>query len=190
MTGAARSPSFDGRRGSWLRGCSSAGRALRSQCRGQGFDPPQLHVPLPLGVTGNTPDSGSGESWFDPRRGNSLETAPRDFGRWGAVFVCGRLADRWACAGRPDCPGWLGRPMTISGFVGAGCSNPARRARKKDSHVWRVEARGGMVSLRSVGLTRRLDVVGRVWVGSLPAMIARRGLRGERDGAMSHADSA
>ena len=24
-------------------GCSSAGRALRSQCRGQGFDPPQLH---------------------------------------------------------------------------------------------------------------------------------------------------
>ena len=25
---------------------------------------------LPLGVTGNTPDSGSGESWFDPRRGN------------------------------------------------------------------------------------------------------------------------
>ena len=25
------------------RGCSSAGRALRSQCRGQGFDPPQLH---------------------------------------------------------------------------------------------------------------------------------------------------
>ena len=25
---------------------------------------------LPLGVTGNTPDSGSGESWFEPRRGN------------------------------------------------------------------------------------------------------------------------
>src|SRR6266550_1010651 len=25
---------------------------------------------MPLGVTGNTPDSGSGESWFDPRRGN------------------------------------------------------------------------------------------------------------------------
>jgi hypothetical protein len=25
---------------------------------------------VPLGVTGNTPDSGSGESWFDPRRGN------------------------------------------------------------------------------------------------------------------------
>src|SRR2546422_606579 len=27
-------------------------------------------VPVPLGVIGNTPDSGSGESWFDPRRGN------------------------------------------------------------------------------------------------------------------------
>src|SRR6059036_985708 len=28
-------------------------------------------IPVPLGVTGNTPDSGSGESWFEPRRGNS-----------------------------------------------------------------------------------------------------------------------
>jgi hypothetical protein len=25
---------------------------------------------LPLGVTGNTSDSGSEESWFEPRRGN------------------------------------------------------------------------------------------------------------------------
>src|SRR2546426_7830684 len=30
---------------------------------------------LPLGVIGNTPDSGSGESWFDPRRGNSRRDA-------------------------------------------------------------------------------------------------------------------
>jgi hypothetical protein len=29
-----------------------------------------LKAALPLGVTGNTPDSGSGESWFEPRRGN------------------------------------------------------------------------------------------------------------------------
>ena len=27
----------------YLRGCSSIGRAPRSQCGGQGFDPPQLH---------------------------------------------------------------------------------------------------------------------------------------------------
>ena len=27
----------------FARGCSSAGRALQSHCRGQGFDPPQLH---------------------------------------------------------------------------------------------------------------------------------------------------
>ena len=27
-------------------------------------------VAVPLGVIGNTPDSGSGESWFEPRRGN------------------------------------------------------------------------------------------------------------------------
>ena len=26
---------------------------------------------VPLGVTGNTSDSGSEESWFEPRRGNS-----------------------------------------------------------------------------------------------------------------------
>jgi hypothetical protein len=31
---------------------------------------------VPLGVTGNTPDSGSGESWFDPRRGNSVNAHP------------------------------------------------------------------------------------------------------------------
>src|SRR6266851_2747856 len=30
---------------------------------------------VPLGVTGNTPDSGSGESWFEPRRGNSKRDA-------------------------------------------------------------------------------------------------------------------
>src|SRR5229473_3195294 len=30
---------------------------------------------VPLGVTGNTPDSGSGESWFEPRRGNSRRDA-------------------------------------------------------------------------------------------------------------------
>src|SRR5436190_2099431 len=55
------------------RGCSSAGRAPGSHPGGQGFEPPQLHEDeslLPVGVTGNTPDSGSGESWFDPRRGN------------------------------------------------------------------------------------------------------------------------
>src|ERR1043165_3556678 len=33
--------------------------------------PGQFSLKLPLGVTGNTPDSGSGESWFDPRRGNA-----------------------------------------------------------------------------------------------------------------------
>src|SRR5437660_2958030 len=32
-------------------------------------------VSVPLGVIGNTPDSGSGESWFDPRRGNSKRDA-------------------------------------------------------------------------------------------------------------------
>src|SRR5918994_1878577 len=34
-------PSRPIQRPSW--GCSSAGRALQSHCRGQGFDPPQLH---------------------------------------------------------------------------------------------------------------------------------------------------
>src|SRR5882762_10234930 len=48
------------------RGCSSAGRAPGSHPGGQGFEPPQLHCrTVPLGVIGNTPDSGSGESWFE-----------------------------------------------------------------------------------------------------------------------------
>ena len=34
------------------RGCSSDGRALHSHCRGQGFDPPQLHGPYRLAGTG------------------------------------------------------------------------------------------------------------------------------------------
>src|SRR3954470_23560317 len=71
------------------RGCSSAGRALQSHCRGQGFDPPQLHrkQKLPLGVTGNTPDSGSGESWFEPRRGNTAAESAAVF-----LFVGSGLA--------------------------------------------------------------------------------------------------
>ena len=59
-------------------GSSSVGRASASQAEGRGFEP---RLPLwrrarrrtqilPLGVIGNTPDSGSGESWFEPRRGN------------------------------------------------------------------------------------------------------------------------
>ena len=36
----------------------------------------------PLGVIGNTSDSGSEESWFDPRRGNSNAAS--------AAFCCGK----------------------------------------------------------------------------------------------------
>src|SRR5438552_1954658 len=32
------------------RGRSSAGRASRSQCEGQGFDPPRLHHPRPIKI--------------------------------------------------------------------------------------------------------------------------------------------
>src|SRR5438552_12926335 len=43
----------------------------RSRRRGiRGAEKAAILGALPLGVTGNTPDSGSGESWFDPRRGN------------------------------------------------------------------------------------------------------------------------
>ena len=43
---------------------------------------------LPLGVTGNTPDSGSGESWFEPRRGNSKVRF--HFGGSGLFLFCAR----------------------------------------------------------------------------------------------------
>ena len=68
-------------------GSSSVGRASASQAEGRGFEPrlplagklPARGVihpgtgngrTLPLGVTGNTPDSDSGKSRFDPWRGN------------------------------------------------------------------------------------------------------------------------
>src|SRR4051794_36849335 len=40
LTGAAENTLHEP---SPTRGCSSAGRALHSHCRGQGFEPPQLH---------------------------------------------------------------------------------------------------------------------------------------------------
>ena len=54
---------------------------------------------LPLGVTGNTPDSGSGESWFEPRRGNLKAARPRP----AAFFVApsALLAPRCASATSP-----------------------------------------------------------------------------------------
>jgi hypothetical protein len=50
---------------------------------------------MPLGVIGNTPDSGSGESWFEPRRGNWKE---RGRGRCAAADPFGREVEpleRW-----------------------------------------------------------------------------------------------
>ena len=57
------------------RGSSSVGRASASQAEGRGFEP---RLPLrfdnlvlvPSGVIGNTPDSDSGKSRFDPWGGN------------------------------------------------------------------------------------------------------------------------
>jgi hypothetical protein len=42
-----------------IRGRSSAGRALRSQCRGQGFDPPRLHLVRPRKDPGSGIGGGS-----------------------------------------------------------------------------------------------------------------------------------
>ncbi len=38
-----------------------------------------LSLTLPRGVTGNTSDSGSEESWFEPRRGNRKRGVSRVF---------------------------------------------------------------------------------------------------------------
>ena len=59
-----------------VRGCSSAGRALRSQCRGQGFDPPQLH--------------------FD----NQQASVRRSLGGAGLIRACGAFAPAWTGAAR------------------------------------------------------------------------------------------
>ena len=85
-------------------GSSSVGRASASQAEGRGFEPrlplagklPARGVihpgtgngrTLPLGVTGNTPDSDSGKSRFDPWRGNyggGRVAARRAFLVWSA----------------------------------------------------------------------------------------------------------
>src|SRR6267143_3940800 len=72
------------------RGCRSRGADSKFTLRGavaqlgerldrtqevRGSSPLSSTQKLPLGVTGNTPDSGSGESWFEPRRGNSKRDA-------------------------------------------------------------------------------------------------------------------
>ena len=51
---------------------------------------------VPLGVTGNMSDSGSEESWFEPRRGNRRGSGCRNGGRT-FVFSAGPLspAERW-----------------------------------------------------------------------------------------------
>src|SRR5260221_13773811 len=48
---------------------------------------------LPLGVTGNTPDSASGEPWFDPRRGNSRRV--NRFG-WLALLFAAATPPDWS----------------------------------------------------------------------------------------------
>ena len=50
---------------------------------------------LPLGVTGNTPDSGSGESWFEPRRGNGRCKSTGLF-LWGSAFGCEPRRANWS----------------------------------------------------------------------------------------------
>ena len=88
-----------------FRGCSSAGRALQSHCRGQGFDPPQLHhhqvesgtllarvvtCPPPFGRTESSNDGergrlpGLASGWFAGRPHNP-------HGSWG-VSLFGRVA--------------------------------------------------------------------------------------------------
>src|SRR5207247_693331 len=59
----------------------------RSRRRGiRGAEKAVILGALPLGVTGNTPDSGSGESWFEPRRGNSKRDATMSRVALRAVF--------------------------------------------------------------------------------------------------------
>ncbi len=65
---------------------------------------------LPLGVTGNTPDSGSGESWFEPRRGNTAAES-------AAVFSCG-LVLRGPLARSGSSPGGAMKPDNELAVVG------------------------------------------------------------------------
>ena len=70
------------------RGSSSVGRASASQAEGRGFEPRlPLAVTQPSGVIGNTPDSGSGKSRFEPWGGN-LKARFGEVGEWLKPTVC------------------------------------------------------------------------------------------------------
>ena len=67
------------------RGCSSAGRALHSHCRGQGFEPPQLHI------VSQRVGSSSCREWFAPWFGrtdssNGQVSHPPRFGDCPPLF--------------------------------------------------------------------------------------------------------
>src|SRR5207247_11458730 len=88
---------------------ASAARARTAETVVQPYPSDRLPVSpssiLPLGVTGNTPDSGSGESWFEPRRGNqSRSEVLRLFDCPSGLFA--------ACCAARSSPGgatWKGR---------------------------------------------------------------------------------
>ena len=83
---------------------------------------------VPLGVTGNTPDSGSGESWFEPRRGN------RKAANWAAFHLSLRsLCRLLALPGGPDrVPGApSGLPYQLSRKAATGFTCVARNAGRK-----------------------------------------------------------
>ena len=79
---------------------------------------------MPRGVTGNTSDSGSEESWFDPRRGNFSEGWPSGLRRRPAKAVT-----RKGLVGSNPTPSAAGRARPGEGVIrtqggGCGASHP------------------------------------------------------------------
>ena len=86
-------------------GCSSVGRAQRSQCWGQGFDSPHLHFPLLVPI-----------SLFANPEGNCIRSRP--FGTKSFLNLC-PVRVHWCCR----C-GWSWRSAIVCSY--AGCPDRAQ----------------------------------------------------------------
>lgn len=113
----------------WSRLPQKSWPSIRQGVSGKGpTDPFMRQAVFPAGVTGNTSDSGSEESWFEPRVGSKAGGIPLREGAWAE---CSRKNGGWLSARTPHKPSRLlrssnGRTRAFgTRYVG---SNPARSA--------------------------------------------------------------
>jgi hypothetical protein len=109
-----------------MRGCSSAGRALQSHCRGQGFDPPQLHR-----ISRITRSLGHARRRSVGRRVPKTARAAHPAGEYlGSHAAPDAAADQAAAFVRPGLAPPLSPPRSPHGIARSNASKSSWRAEK------------------------------------------------------------